>query len=84
MCVRTLIVALVLTMGLGLGAAVGAQVYQRPTPVPPKVIEAPDVGFRVEGVDNTTNTPVGQLVVKVNGQWVEARIGGTGGVKQAR
>lgn len=84
MCVRTLIVALVLTMGLGLGAAVGAQVYQRPTPVPPKVIEAPDVGLRVEGVDNTTNTPVGQLVVKVNGQWVEARIGGTGGVKQAR
>jgi len=31
-----------------------------------------------------TNTPVGQIVVKVNGQWVEARIGGTGGVKQAR
>jgi len=84
MSVRKLIVPWVLAMGFGVGAAVGAQVYQRPSPVPWKVIEAPDVAFRVEAVDNATNTPVGQIVVKVNGQWVEARIGGTGGLKQAR
>ena len=38
-----------------------------------------------QGVEEVpaTNTPVGQIVVKVNGQWVGARIG-TGGVKQAR
>ena len=84
MSVRKLVVASLLATGFGLGASVGAQVYQQPRPVPPKVIEAPDVGFRVEAVDSATNTPVGKLVVKVNGQWVEARIGDIGGVKQAR
>jgi hypothetical protein len=29
-----------------------------------------DVGFRVEGIRG--GTPVGTLVVKVNGEWVEA------------
>ena len=40
---------------------------------PPKVMTGADVGFRVEGIRGG-NTPVGALVVKVNGEWVEAEI----------
>ena len=54
-------------------------VFQQPQPVTPRVIEAPDVAFRVEGLDG--DTPVGHLVVKVNGRWVEARVGGIGGAR---
>jgi len=32
-----------------------------------------DLGFRVEGLRG--NTPIGRVVVKVNGQWVEAEFG---------
>ena len=39
-------------------------------PVPPKVMTGTDVGFRVEGLRGST--PVGTLVVRVNGEWVEA------------
>ena len=40
--------------------------------VPPKVMTGADIGFRVEGLRG--DTPVGTLVVKVNGEWVEAEI----------
>jgi len=42
-------------------------------PVPHKVLTGADVGFRVEGIRGG-NTPVGTLVVKVNGEWVDADI----------
>lgn len=41
-------------------------------PVTPTVLSGADVGFRVEG--NRGGMPVGTLVVKVNGQWVEAEV----------
>ena len=40
--------------------------------VPPKVMTGADIGFRVGGLRG--DTPVGTLVVKVNGEWVEAEI----------
>ena len=43
-------------------------------PVTPTVMSGSDVGFRVEGIRG--GTPVGRLVVKVNGQWVEADLAG--------
>jgi hypothetical protein len=43
--------------------------------VTPKVLVGPDVGFRVEGI-RAGKTPVGKVVVKVNGEWVEAEIAG--------
>jgi hypothetical protein len=46
------------------------------TPVAPKIMTGSDVGFRVEGLRG--NTPVGKIVVKVNGEWVEADIAGIG------
>ena len=39
-------------------------------PVTPTVLTGGDFGFRVEG--DRGGTPVGELVVKVNGQWVPA------------
>ena len=45
-------------------------------PVPPKVMTGPDVGFRVEGLRGST--PVGVVVVRVNGEWVEADIAKVG------
>jgi hypothetical protein len=42
-------------------------------PVPHKVLTGADVGFRVEGIRGG-NTPVGTLVVKVNGEWVEVDV----------
>jgi hypothetical protein len=45
-------------------------------PVPPKVMTGADVGFRVEGIRG--NTPVGVVVVRINGEWVEADIAKVG------
>jgi hypothetical protein len=45
-------------------------------PVPPKVMTGADVGFRVEGIRG--NTPVGVIVVKVDGEWIEADIAKVG------
>lgn len=35
----------------------------------PSVISGADIGFRIEA--NRGQTPVGRLVIRVNGQWVE-------------
>jgi hypothetical protein len=50
------------------------------TPVTPTVVSGADFGFRVVG--NRAGTPVGTLVIKMNGQWVEAEIGGEGRPKR--
>jgi hypothetical protein len=41
--------------------------------VPPTVMTGENVGFRVEGLRGGT-TPVGRIVVMVNGRWVEAEL----------
>jgi hypothetical protein len=48
---------------------VSAQVV-RVEPVTPTVMAGPDVGFRVEGL--RAGMPVGRVVLRINGQWVEA------------
>jgi hypothetical protein len=43
-------------------------------PLPsPVVLSGADIGFRIEGKQG--EHPVGQLVVRINGQWVEATLG---------
>jgi hypothetical protein len=49
-------------------------------PIPPltqpqtsTVISGSDLGFRVDG--RKGNAPLGTLVVRINGQWVEAEFG---------
>jgi hypothetical protein len=41
--------------------------------VPPTVISGNDIGFRIEGTRG--DTPVGTLVIRVNGEWVEPDFG---------
>ena len=69
---RTIVVILALMSGAALaGAAVApSQPAIQPTPVPPVVLSGADVGFRMTARKGTT--PVGQLVVKVDGEWREA------------
>jgi hypothetical protein len=45
-------------------------------PVTPTVLTGGDIGFRVEG--DRAGTPVGEIVVKINGQWVAADVSPTG------
>jgi hypothetical protein len=44
--------------------------------VTPRIMSGADVGFRVEGLRG--GTPVGTIVVQVNGEWVAAEIGTPG------
>ena len=62
-------IALVVTVWLSSLAAVGVWA-QAPSAAEPKVISGADIGFRVERMDR--GTPSGRLMVRVNGQWVEA------------
>lgn len=70
-------VALIATLWLlslvAMAAAVTAQV--RPTvPLPePKILSGADVGFRVEAMHG--QTPVGSIVIRVNGEWVTVQEG---------
>ena len=51
----------------------GAQA-QRWTPLTePVVVSGNDMGFRVEWMNG--KVPTGKIVVRLNGQWVEARVG---------
>lgn len=71
-------------------AAVWASAQVTPPPGPrgrdvmklvaPTVISGSDLGFRFES--NTDNVPVGRLVVRINGRWLDAQVG-TGGIVAA-
>ena len=77
---------IVLTVFLVVTAAwVSAQVIRPPSEtglqpmdlVAPTVISGSDLGFRIES--NKDNVPVGRLVIRINGRWVDAQVG-TGGI----
>ena len=68
---RLLVVMSLLAITL-VAARSWAQVPVPPAVVPvptPTVISGNDIGFRVEGLRGRA-TPVGRLVIRVNGQWV--------------
>ena len=44
--------------------------------VAPMVISGSDLGFRIESKEG--NVPVGKLVVRINGVWVDAQVGPSG------
>ena len=73
MRVRLLVVALSIVCLALAWQTTAAQVIAV-KPVPPRVMTGGDVGFRVEGLRG--DTPVGRLVVRVNGRWVDAEISG--------
>ena len=64
-------------------SAVKAQVFEVPRPLPePKVVSGPDLGFRIEA--DQSGTPVGKLVVRVDGKWIEARLAPLPGIRPVR
>lgn len=67
---------LLLCLGILVGVAgtwVSAQV--RPQRIDPHIVlSGPDVGFSISAKEG--QTPVGQLVVRINGMWVPAKLGG--------
>jgi hypothetical protein len=44
--------------------------------VAPTIIAGPDLGFRVESAQN--NIPIGKIVVRIDGHWVDAQVGSSG------
>lgn len=61
-------------LSLFIVSSVGAQQAFGIDPLPePRIVSGPDVGFRIEG--RQKGAPVGQLVVRIDGKWVEARFG---------
>ena len=81
MSVRRIVVLAVLWVAslVAVATIARAQVYGI-NPLPePRVVFGPDFGFRIEGEQN--GVPVGPLVVRINGKWVEVRIHSTNPTK---
>jgi hypothetical protein len=85
MTLRTGINLIVLTFFLVVAAVwMSAQVTRPPSETglkpmdlaAPTVISGSDLGFRIES--DTDNVPVGKLVVRINGRWVDAQVGTSG------
>jgi len=91
---RIALVALLVISLTGIGVWSFAQVQVQRTEEP-VILSGSDIGFRVEGhkrerrSDRLTgqtgslDVAVGQLVVRINGQWVEAQIDGRGVARPA-
>ena len=71
-------VASLVVLGVVGSAFIAAQT--RPGPEP-RVLSGGDIGFRLEGT-NSKGEPVGTLVIRINGTWVEP--GDSPKVRQAR
>ena len=64
-------------------SAVKAQVFEVPRSLPePRIVSGADFGFRIEAEQK--GTPIGRLVVRVDGKWLEARVAATPGVRPVR
>lgn len=69
-------VGLVVLWGFSLAAAATIARAQAREPIPlenPTIVSGNDVGFRIES--HRGQTPVGKIVVRIQGQWVEAALG---------
>jgi hypothetical protein len=75
---RLMLIVLLVLASVAFSAFASSQVSVAPTPVTPVVLSGADLGFRMTG--HKRGTPVGQLVVRVNGEWREVEF--EYGVKQ--
>ena len=85
MCTRRILSrALLWVLSLFVVASVvKAQVFEVPRPLPePRIVSGPDFGFRIESEQG--GTPIGRLVVRVDGKWIEARVATTPGARPVR
>jgi len=76
MSFRARVAFVVIAVLMAIGGWASAQVLQQQSVDPPIVLSGSDVGFRITSVQG--DTPVGTLVVRVNGKWVTVRLGGEG------
>ena len=60
-----------LVLALALGAVALAQPHSGPPSLNPNIASGADIGFRIDRFEG--RQPVGTLVVKVDGRWVEAK-----------
>jgi hypothetical protein len=60
---------------IGVGSFTLAQTSQSE----PRIVSGDDIGFRVEGTEPRTGRPTGTLMLRMDGEWVEA--GWSGGVR---
>lgn len=60
-----------LILGVATAWATAQSVFVEP--VTPRVVTGSDVGFCVEGLRGGS-TPVGTIVIRVNGEWVQAEV----------
>jgi hypothetical protein len=72
-------VALVVLLLVASAVWIAAQDFAL-TPVTPTVVFGNDIGFRIEGT--RAGTPVGRIVVKQDGKWVAADVGGAPATKR--
>ena len=80
---RILTLALLCLSLFAVAAVVKAQVFEMPSPLPePRIVSGPDFGFRIEA--DQKGTPIGKLVVRVDGKWIEARVAAVPGVRPVR
>ena len=80
-CGTFVAITIVLAVAVAWASAQGTQPPGRTGPTPmdlvaPTVISGSDLGFRIEG--NKGSRPVGRLVVRIEGRWVEASISRVG------
>ena len=62
-------------------SVVKAQVWEIPQPLPePRVVSGPDFGFRIDA--DQRGTPVGKLVVRVDGKWIEVHAAAEPGLRR--
>lgn len=79
---RVTVVAIMVVFLVAVGVWASAQVGRGPlNDAGPAVITGSDLGFLVESTRD--RIPVGRIVVRVNGVWVDAQINGNGGVVPA-
>lgn len=71
---RTRLVCVIAIALLGAGAWASAQIFSPERAGQPVTLSGSDIGFRVEG--RRGDTVVGRLVVRVDGQWLDAEFGG--------
>ena len=75
---RLMLIVLLVLAPVVWSAVASSQVSVAPTPVTPVVLSGTDIGFRMTA--RKRGTPVGQLVVRIDGEWREVEF--SYGVKQ--
>jgi hypothetical protein len=74
---KTLLLAIVWAVSLLITTTWARAQAQQWTPLAePVVISANDMGFQIDWMNG--RTPTGKLVIRLKGQWVEARVGEPG------